>query len=148
MSAPNRRRDSTTSLSGAFGARPQALSAPSAPAPDRKRSAGVQDVPPPARSDKGPGKIYRWLRRFALVVVLLAVVTLAVIFGIDNQTPMTVHFLDRASPEWPASWWLGAAFGCGLLLGMALCAASLVRSRFNQRRLRRYVHQREPSAGE
>ena len=77
------------------------------------------------------------LRNVALAIVLLTVVTVAVILGIDNQTPMAVHFLNRASPEWPAFWWLCAAFGCGLLLGLTLCAASLVRSRFNQRLLRR-----------
>ena len=88
------------------------------------------------------------VRNIALVVVLLAVVTVAVILGIDNQTPMTVRFLNRASPEWPAFWWLCAAFGSGLLLGVMLCAASLVRSRFNQRLLRRSLHRRELSAGE
>ena len=78
-----------------------------------------------------------------LAVVLLAVVTVAVILGIDNQTPMAVRFLNRVTPEWPAFWWLCAAFVSGLLLGVTLCAASLARSRFNQRLLRRSLHQRE-----
>ena len=88
-------------------------------------------------------KVYRILRNVALVVALLAVVTVAVILGIDNQTPLTVRFLNRVSPEWPAFWWLCAAFGGGLLLGVMLCAASLVRSRLNQRLLRRSLHRRE-----
>ncbi|MDE0038635.1 MAG: LapA family protein [Gammaproteobacteria bacterium] len=88
------------------------------------------------------------MRNVALAILLLVVVTVAVILGLDNQTPISVHFLDRASPEWPAFWWLCAAFGAGLLLGVTLCAASLVRSRFNQRLLRRSLQQREPSAGE
>ena len=92
---------------------------------------------------RGPGKLYRTVRNLALVIVLLAVVTAAIILGIDNQTPLAVRFLNQVSPEWPAFWWLCAAFGCGLLLGVALCAASLVRSRFNQRLLRRSLHQRE-----
>ena len=92
---------------------------------------------------KGPGKIYRTVRNLALAIVLLAVVTVAVILGIDNQTPLTVRFLNRVSPEWPAFWWLCMAFGCGLLLGVTLCAASLVRGRLNQRLLRRSLHQRE-----
>ena len=83
------------------------------------------------------------VRNLALVAVFLAVVTVAVILGIDNQTPMAVRFLNRASPEWPAFWWLCAAFGCGLLLGLTLGAASLVRSRFNQRLLRRSLHRRD-----
>ncbi|MDE0442458.1 MAG: LapA family protein, partial [Gammaproteobacteria bacterium] len=87
------------------------------------------------------------MRNVALAILLLVVVTVAVILGLDNQTPISVHFLDRASPEWPAFWWLCAAFGAGLLLGVTLCAASLVRSRFNQRLLRRSLQQREPSAG-
>lgn len=93
--------------------------------------------------DKGSGKVYRRVRNLALGVVLLAVVTVAVILGIDNQTPLAVRFLNRVSPEWPAFWWLCAAFGCGLLLGVTLCAASLVRGRLNQRQLRRSLHQRE-----
>lgn len=92
---------------------------------------------------KGSGKVYRVLRNLALALVLLAVFTVAVILGIDNQTPMAVRFLDRATPEWPAFWWLCAAFGIGLLLGVTLCAASLVRSRFSQRLLRRSLHQRD-----
>lgn len=92
---------------------------------------------------RGSGKVYRTVRNLALAVVLLAVVTVAVILGIDNQTPLAVRFLNQVSPEWPAFWWLCAAFGCGLLLGVTLCAASLVRSRFNQRMLRRSLHQRE-----
>ena len=92
---------------------------------------------------KGSGKVYRVLRNLALALVLLAVFTVAVILGIENQTPMAVRFLDRATPEWPAFWWLCAAFGCGLLLGVTLCTASLVRSRFNQRLLRRSLQQRE-----
>ena len=82
-------------------------------------------------------------RNVVLAIALLAVVTVAVILGIDNQTPMTVRFLNRVSPEWPAFWWLCAAFGGGLVLGVALCATSLVRSRFKQRLLRRSLHQRE-----
>ena len=82
------------------------------------------------------------MRNVTLAIVLLAVVTVAVILGVDNQTPMAVRFLNRASPEWPAFWWLCAAFGCGLLLGVMLCAASLVRSRLNQRLRRRSLRQR------
>ena len=93
--------------------------------------------------DKGSGKVYRTVRNLALAVVLFAVVTVAVILGIDNQTPLAVRFLNRVSPDWPAFWWLCAAFSCGLLLGVTLCAASLVRGRFNQRLLRRSLHQRE-----
>ena len=97
---------------------------------------------------RSSGKVYRRVRNVALAIVLLVVVTVAVILGLDNQTPMTVHFLNRASPAWPAFWWLCAAFGCGLLLGVLLCSASLVRSWLNLRLLRRSLRLREPSAGE
>ena len=83
------------------------------------------------------------LRNLILGLVLLAVVTAAVILGLDNQAPMTVRFLNQVSPEWPAFWWLCATFGGGVLLGVSLCAASLVRGRFNQRLLRRSLHQQE-----
>ena len=96
---------------------------------------------------KGSGKVYRIVRNLALAIVLLAVVTVAVILGIDNQTPMAVRFLNRVSPEWPVFWWLCAAFGGGLLLGVTLCAASLVRSRLNQRLLRRSLHHGSPQPG-
>ena len=106
-------------------------------------SAGDQETRQAATRGSGAGKVYRVVRNLALAVVLLAVVTVAVILGVDNQAPMAVRFLNRVSPEWPAFWWLCAAFGCGLLLGMTVCTASLVRSRFNQRLLRRSLHQRE-----
>ncbi|MCY3620089.1 MAG: LapA family protein [Gammaproteobacteria bacterium] len=102
----------------------------------------------PRQTIGGSRKVYRIVRNIALVVVLLAVVTVAVILGVDNQTPVAVRFLNRVSPEWPVFWWLCAAFGCGLLLGVVLCAASLVRSRLNQRLLRRSLRRLEPSAGE
>ena len=81
------------------------------------------------------------VRNLVLAIVLLAVVAVAVILGIDNQASMTVRFLNRVSPSWPSFWWLCAAFGCGLLLGMTACAASLLRCRFNQRLLRRSLQQ-------
>ena len=85
----------------------------------------------------------RWLRNFSLAVVLLAVVGVSVVLAIDNQTPLAVRFLNKESPPWPASWWLCLAFASGMLVGLALCASSLVRSRFNQRSLRRSLRQRE-----
>ena len=90
-----------------------------------------------------PRRAYRLARNLLLTVVLLAVVAIGVILGIDNQTPMTVRFLNKESAEWPAFWWLCTAFGCGVLLGLALCMASLIRGRFNQRSLRRSLRQRE-----
>ena len=110
--------------------------------------------PPPssARSDgrrapraSAPRRVYRVLRNLVIVAILLAVVLAGVLLGIDNQTPLTVRFLDRESAAWPVVWWLTAAFALGLLVGLALCAASLVRGRLNERRLRWSLrqHQRE-----
>lgn len=83
------------------------------------------------------------MRNLALAILVLAVTTVGVILGIDNQTPLSVRFLNLEGPQWPAFWWLGAAFATGLLLGVALCAASLVRGRLNRRMLRRSLRQRE-----
>lgn len=115
----------------------------SAPHQPRHQTNPAADDQPRQAAARGSRRVYRVLRNLALAIVLLAVVTTAVILGIDNQTPMTVRFLNQVSPEWPAFWWLCAAFGCGVLLGVTLCAASLIRSRFNQRLLRRSLHQRE-----
>lgn len=77
-----------------------------------------------------------------LTAVLLTVVAAGIILGIDNQTPLTVRFLNTGA-EWPAFWWLAAAFACGVLLALSLCAASLARNRFNQRSLRRALRRRQ-----
>ncbi len=87
--------------------------------------------------------IRRWLRNIVLAVVLLGVIAIGLILGIDNQTPMTVRFLNYQGPQWPSFWWLLAAFGSGTLLGLALCAASLLRNRVSQRRLRRSLRRSE-----
>ena len=89
-----------------------------------------------------PRRAYRLARNLFLLAALVVVVAAGVILGIDNQTPVTVRFLNKEA-EWPVFWWLCAAFGCGVLLGLALSVASLVRSRFNQRSLRRSLRQRE-----
>lgn len=85
----------------------------------------------------------RWLRNLSLTVVLVAVVGGGTILAVDNQTPMTVRFLNQEGPKWPVFWWLYLAFAGGVLLGLALCTASLVRGRWNQRSLRRSLRQQE-----
>ena len=96
-----------------------------------------------ATRGKRSRKVYRVVRNLTIAVVLLAVVAAGVILGIDNQTPVTMRFLNRESPEWPVFWWLCATFAGGVFLGVTLCAASLVRGRMNQRLLRRSLRQRE-----
>ena len=83
------------------------------------------------------------LRNLVLIAMLLVIVLAGVLLGIDNQTPMTLKFLDRETPEWPLFWWLCAAFGLGALVGLGLCSAGLLRGRVKQRRLRRTLRQRE-----
>ena len=57
-----------------------------------------------------------WLARLfwaVLAIILFFLAALAV-----NQDPVALHFLIWQTPQWSVFWWLLAAFGLGLLLGL------------------------------
>lgn len=93
---------------------------------------------PPSRTSTHPaGRLGRTLRRIVVVLVLIVVVAAGALLAIDNQTPVSLRFLDQASRPWPVSWWLALAFGSGVIIGVAACLGSLARARWRIRRLQR-----------
>jgi uncharacterized membrane protein YciS (DUF1049 family) len=68
-----------------------------------------------------------WLARLfwaVLAIILFFLAALAV-----NQEPVALHFLNWQTPRWSVFWWLLAAFGLGLLLG--LCGITVLTTRLS-----------------
>lgn len=74
-----------------------------------------------------------WLARLfwvSLAVVFFFLAALAV-----NQEPVVLHFLTWQTRSLSVFWWLLAAFGLGLLLGVLAFAVFATRLRLKNRRL-------------
>ena len=52
-----------------------------------------------------------------------------------NQEPVALRFLNWETPEWSVFWWLLAAFGAGLLLGLLGITVLTTRLSLRNRRL-------------
>lgn len=78
-----------------------------------------------------------WLARLfwaVLAIILFFLAALAV-----NQEPVSLHFLTWKTPEWSVFWWLLAAFGLGLLLGLLGITVLTTRLSFKNRKLARQL---------
>lgn len=73
--------------------------------------------------------IKKWLFRALLLVVFLVVLVAAS----ENDTEVSLVFIDYRTAEWPVSWWMLAAFVIGLFLGSALNLFSNTKLRLKHR---------------
>ncbi|UAW97333.1 LapA family protein [Halopseudomonas nanhaiensis] len=60
----------------------------------------------------------QWLKRAALVIVLLIVALATLDFMLENQKEVTLQFLEAQSPALPLSLFIVVAFILGSLLGI------------------------------
>lgn len=60
----------------------------------------------------------QWLKRAALIIVLLIVALATLDFMLENQQDVTLQFLEAQSPALPLSLFLIIAFILGSLLGI------------------------------
>ena len=88
------------------------------------------------------------IRTLAVAVAAVVLMSLGVVLGIDNHTPVTLRFLNKESPELAVFWWLYTAFLLGALVGFTLCALGFVRSKLNERRLRSTLARRNRELAE
>lgn len=82
-----------------------------------------------------------WLSRLfwvSLAVVFFFLAALAV-----NQEPVVLHFLTWQTPSISVFWWLLAAFGLGLLLGLLAITVLTTRLSLRNRKLSRQLGQAE-----
>jgi uncharacterized membrane protein YciS (DUF1049 family) len=56
-----------------------------------------------------------------------------------NQEPVVLRFLNWETPEWSVFWWLLAAFGAGLLLGLLGITVLATRLSLKNRKLARQL---------
>lgn len=59
-----------------------------------------------------------WLKRAALIIVLLIVALATLDFMLENQNSVTLQFLEAQSPALPLSLFIVIAFVLGSLLGI------------------------------
>ena len=78
-----------------------------------------------------------WLAKLfwaVLAILLFFLAALAV-----NQEPVALHFLNWQTPEWSVFWWLLAAFGLGLLMGLFGITVLTTRLSLRNRKLTRQL---------
>ena len=78
-----------------------------------------------------------WLAK--LFWVLLAVLLFFFAALAVNQEPVALKFLNWSTPEWSVFWWLLAAFGLGLLLGLFGITVLTTRLSLKNRKLTRQL---------
>lgn len=76
----------------------------------------------------------RLVKKLSLLLVVLAVLVVTLLFSLENQQSVSLAFAGWLTPSLPVSFYVGAAFLSGLLLG-PLWGVFIVRR--NNRRLRK-----------
>ncbi len=51
-------------------------------------------------------------------MILIVTVVASILLAIDNQTPVSLRFLDHVSRPWPVAWWMALAFASGAVAGL------------------------------
>lgn len=90
-----------------------------------------------------------FIRRFLYLVILLLALACMLVLGLlgQNQAQVSLRLLEYQTPEYSVFWWLLAAFGAGLLLGLLLLLISNLKHLFDQRAMTRDLKQREKQLG-
>lgn len=86
----------------------------------------------------------KWSIRFIIVIVFLV----ALIAAFDNSDAVSLRFMSWATPEWPVSWWVLAAFVIGTLFGLLLNFVTNTRLRMNARQANKQASRREKELSE
>ncbi len=81
----------------------------------------------------------RWLKRLALMLVLLVVLTLGLLFSLQNAATVPVDLLVYQTAARPLAVWLLLAFVLGGVIGMIVGSVALVRVQAGRLRLRRQL---------
>ncbi len=82
-----------------------------------------------------------WLWKVLLGVLFVGVTLLGLLAMMDNDTQVSLHFLEWKTPELSIYWWLLTAMLINALLGWTASAAASVRTRLAQRQTRRELTQ-------
>jgi uncharacterized integral membrane protein len=78
-----------------------------------------------------------WLWKVLLAALFLGVALLGLLAMMDNDTQVSLRFLDWSTPALSIYWWLLAALLIGASLGWTASAAGSVRTRLAKRQMRR-----------
>jgi len=81
----------------------------------------------------------RWLKRLAVMLVLLLVLALGLLFSLQNAATIQVDLLLYQTTARPLAVWLLLAFVLGGVIGMVVGSVALVRVQAGRLRLRRQL---------
>jgi putative membrane protein len=87
----------------------------------------------------------RFLGKLILWLVLCVLFIIALLYGSDNSTPVSLVFLGWSTVAWPVAWWVIVAFLVGGIAGYVLSGTLNLKVRAEVRSLRRRL---ENSASE
>ena len=83
----------------------------------------------------------RRLKNLLWILLALLLAAMSALLLIDNPTPVSLRFLNFATPPVPVFWWLLATLIIGIAVGFALCFVGFVRGKVTERQLRRELDQ-------
>lgn len=81
----------------------------------------------------------RWLKRLAVMLVLLVVLALGLLFSLQNAATVPVDLLVYQTAERPLAVWLLLAFVLGGVIGMVVGSFALIRVQASRLKLRRQL---------
>ncbi|MEM6710016.1 MAG: LapA family protein [Pseudomonadota bacterium] len=85
------------------------------------------------------------LRRLLYLVVGLMAMACMLVLGLlgQNQAAVSLRLLEYETPEYSVFWWLLAAFGAGLVLGLLILFINSTKNVFERRRFQKEAKQRD-----
>ena len=91
-----------------------------------------------------------FVRRLLYLVILLLALGCMLILGLlgQNQELVALKLIDYETPAFSVFWWILAAFGAGLVLGLLLLFISNTKHVFEKRRLNKELGKRDQRVAE
>jgi uncharacterized membrane protein YciS (DUF1049 family) len=90
----------------------------------------------------------KFLRKLLTVVVILAAVSVGMLFALQNKTPVPLDVLVYTFEPRSLALWVLAAFAIGGILGMLACSAIMLRQRASLGSARRQLARSRAEVGE
>lgn len=91
-----------------------------------------------------------FIRRLLYFVILLLALGCMLILGLlgQNQEQVALKLIDYETPAFSVFWWILAAFGAGLVLGLLLLFISNTKHVFDRRKLSKDLSKRDQRIAE
>ena len=83
------------------------------------------------------------VRKLVMVLLIIVLLLIALVFSLENNTPVAIDFLTYKTPELSLAVWLISALFIGALLGLVVGSLGSLRAGRGRKRLERKLDQSE-----